>query len=458
MSQRTVSVLRRLALPVYLPTILGIAGSSAFLPVLPVIAVRLGFSVPGAAALGIIHGVFAFLGPIPVARAIALLGDRRLITVAGLLQALAGIVLGVMLTRSLDAGTPNARDRLLLVLGVVVISAGTVIWNVGRQAFLAQALPPLMRARAMTTLGGALRVGQVIGPLLGAMVIATGHTGWVLFLYAGMSLLAAILVAASMRTPAISDDSGPVPGQAAAAGSEQATAPASAPTSETAPASAPTPEPDELAPQPAGADRAHWRTQLRIALGLIPLMIARVNRPIVVPLLGLAVGLDESAISLMFGVAAVLEILLFIPAGVIMDRYGRAACAVPCLLGVGAGFAMLAPLGWGAEPSPEPAGWVFPFMLAAMLVMAVGNGLGSGIQMTLSVDLARPEHRTRDLGRWNTFMGAAPLGAPLLVSGVTLIAPVGAAAAAMTVLLVAGAWSLSRTLPAHTPAGTHSRR
>ena len=448
MSQRNLAVLRRLTLPVYVPTILGIAGSSAFLPVLPVIAVRLGFSVPGAAALGIIHGVFAFLGPIPVARAIAHLGDRRLITAAGLLQALAGIVLGVMLTRSLDAGTPNARDRLLLVLGVVVISAGTVIWNVGRQAFLAQALPPLMRARAMTTLGGALRVGQVIGPLLGAMVIATGHTGWVLFLYAGMSLLAAILVAANMRTPAISDDSGPVPGQAASAGSERATAPASAPTS----------EPDQLSPQPAGADRAHWRTQLRIALGLIPLMIARVNRPIVVPLLGLAVGLDESAISLMFGVAAVLEILLFIPAGVIMDRYGRAACAVPCLLGVGAGFAMLAPLGWGGGPPADPAGWVFPFMLVAMLVMAVGNGLGSGIQMTLSVDLARPEHRTRDLGRWNTFMGAAPLGAPLLVSGVTLFAPVGAAAAAMAVQLAAGAWSLSRTLPAHTPAGTHSRR
>ena len=40
---------------------------------------------------------------------------------------------------------------------------------------------------------------------------------------------------------------------------------------------------------------------------------------------------DDSAISLIFGISMGMEMLLFYPAGSVMDRWGRKAVALPCL-------------------------------------------------------------------------------------------------------------------------------
>ena len=58
-------VLRRLALPLYLPTLAQGAGFTALAPVLPLLALDLGFSVPASAALGLITGVLGVVGPMP---------------------------------------------------------------------------------------------------------------------------------------------------------------------------------------------------------------------------------------------------------------------------------------------------------------------------------------------------------------------------------------------------------
>jgi MFS family permease len=161
-------------------------------------------------------------------------------------------------------------------------------------------------------------------------------------------------------------------------------------------------------------------------------------------------------ISIVFGVSAALEILLVIPAGSLMDRFGRAAVAVPCALLMGAGFLLLAVLGIVLQG--QGPGLALVALLVPSLLIGLGNGLGSGLVMTLGIDVSPVYDRATYLAWWNTMLGAGRLAAPLIVTGVTLVAPVAIAGAATGAICVAGGIWLTRILPRVTPSGGTRRR
>jgi MFS family permease len=183
-------------------------------------------------------------------------------------------------------------------------------------------------------------------------------------------------------------------------------------------------------------------------------MMARVNRPTIVPLLGLALGVDAGTISVVFGISAVLDIALVVPAGVLMDRYGRAAVAVPCSVVMGVGFVALGVL--ALTVGDLGAGWAVFALLVPSLLIAMGNGLGSGIVMTLGIDVCPAHDRTRYLAWWNTLIGSGRLAAPLIVAGITLVAPVAVAGLASGALCLVGGAVLWRVLPGFTPPGSRT--
>ena len=56
------------------------------------------------------------------------------------------------------------------------------VWGLARQAYLSEAVPLEMRARALSTLGGVQRIGSFIGPFLGAFAmkfLGTDGAYWV---------------------------------------------------------------------------------------------------------------------------------------------------------------------------------------------------------------------------------------------------------------------------------------
>lgn len=416
-------VLRALAPSVYIPSLLEFSADAAILPVVPLIALDLGFSVPQAAALTTILGVAAFLGPIPASGFIQRIGARRALVVTGaalvLTGAAAALVLGGAAQGSEAAG---AGGRALLVGVLVVMAISSQVWQLGRQAYLGSALPSGMRARGMTLFGGTVRIGQVIGPLLGAVVIALGHETWVFALQAALCAVATAMVAVFLPP---GERTGPAARRIAAR-----TAPSTARTRLT---------------------RAVLARMTAVALGILPVMMSRTVRPVIVPLLGQSLGLDAFWVSLVFGAGAVVEIALVVPAGTLMDRHGRAAVAVPCSLVMGIGFGLLALLAvtLGRE---GPAGAILALLVPSLLI-SLGNGLGSGIVQTLGLDVSPVRERTRYLGWWNTMIGAGRFAAPLMVAAITAIAPVTVAALAAGGACLVGAGWLGRVLPRLRPAG-----
>lgn len=448
-------VVRRLAPSIYVPTVLESAGETALLPVVPVLAHQLGFSVSGAAALTIIAGIGAVLGPVPVGRLMIAVGAQRAIVVSGIVLTLANIVALLLMGGGLD-GSPEHGHRIALVLLLVVMAATSQVWSLGRQAYLGTELPVQMRARGMTTFGGMIRAGQVVGPLLGALVMGLGHEVWVFGLFAVLSGSATVMVAVFM-----------VPGEsrheARSGRAEHRVHPDREDADVTEEeldeeveraARAAAPELPPETPSPTG--RAVLATMVRTGIGVTPIVMGRINRPVIVPLLGVALGLDAQSISIVFGIAAFVEILMFVPAGSVMDRYGRAAVAVPCSIVMGLGYvllAVLAPtLGSGSHLMAIVA------LTVPCLLIAVGNGLGSGIVMTLGIDVSPERGRTRYLSWWNTVIGVGRLTAPLLVSVIALFAPIAVAGAVSGALCLLGAGWLARVLPQVAPGPSRPSR
>ncbi|MGA4669881.1 MFS transporter [Propionibacteriaceae bacterium Y1923] len=419
------ALVRQLGLPVYLPTLSQASGFTALAPVLPLVALDLGFGIAAAAALGLIAGVLGVLGPVPAGRVIAWLGERVAMVITGVLVTCA-LLCGWLIVGDGEANGAGSAHRYGLVAVLVGVGVGQQVWILGRQSYVGSAVHPRLRARAMSSFGGMMRIGQVIGPALGAVAAAASGMAAVFLLSAGLMTLATLLVTVFLVPRA---QAGPTPDEAAGGTGDQ-------------PGAA------------AGFDGAWWRdprvvTMAKVAMGTAPLQMARVVRPTLLPLVGAGLGLGAETISLVFAVAASVEILLFLPAGSYMDKFGRTAVLVPCLLMLGVGYVALAVLALTVgESSPTMA---LVTVGGVALLLALGNGLGAGIVMTLGLDLTPEQDRARHLARWMTMTGVGPLAGPLLVSLVSLVAPIALAGGLLgSLCLAAGVWIL-RILPGVTP-------
>jgi MFS family permease len=106
--------------------------------------------------------------------------------------------------------------------------------------------------------------------------------------------------------------------------------------------------------------------------------------------------------------------LLFYPAGRLMDLRGRAWVAVPSMLGLAAGHLLL-PL----------TGTALTLTLVAVL-MGLGNGMGAGLVMTLGADIAPPGQRPVFFGIWRVVSDTGSGAGPFLLAGITAAVSLGA--------------------------------
>jgi MFS family permease len=178
--------------------------------------------------------------------------------------------------------------------------------------------------------------------------------------------------------------------------------------------------------------REHRRTFLTLGVAVIVIGASRSVRTGLLPLWSESVGIDARTTSLIFALAAAVDIAFFYPGGWLMDRHGRRIVAVPVVLSVAVG-SLLLPLTDGALG-----------VAAVMVLIAAGNGLGSGIVMTIGADTAPTQGRLQFLGGWRLCGDVGNSGGPLLVAGVAAVAPLATACVVIGVLGLAGAGWVGR--------------
>jgi MFS family permease len=190
----------------------------------------------------------------------------------------------------------------------------------------------------------------------------------------------------------------------------------------------------------SAGERGHpgvWRVlaqhrHVLLTLGVVVVVISasRSVRTGLLPLWADHVGISPSTKTLIFALAGAVDLVFFYPGGWLMDHRGRTVVAVPVVLSV-AVAALLLPLATSA--------WS---VAAVVVLIAVGNGLGSGIVMVLGADAAPVEGRAQFLGGWRLCGDIGLSGGPLVVSAVAAVAPLAVACVAIGVLGLAGtAWT-----------------
>jgi len=345
-------------------------GHGAVMPVLALRARELGADVSTAAFVVALLGLGSLLASLPAGALVARIGERRALTTVGSLDVI--------------AMSAAALTESVLGLGLAVMFSG-MTWTVflmARQGYLIDAVPFSHRARAMSGLGGAMRVGVLIGPLLGAVLIHLGTLTWVFWLAAAMSAVSALL---ARTMPDFGSESRRTTTQASV----------------------------------LSVLRAHLGTLLTLGVAVVIINASRSLRAGLLPLWAEHVGLSASTTSLIFAAAAAVDIAFFVPSGWLMDRHGRFVVAVPVVATAALGCALL------------PLATTAVTVGGVMVLMAMGNGLGSGIVMTLGADTAPTQSRAQYLGGWRLCGDLGGTGGALMVGAVAAVAPLAVASVVM---------------------------
>lgn len=355
------SPIPRLILPLYLPTFFLSIGEGVLVPTLPLYARDFDVSLTLVTlAIGAV-GVGTLLANVPAGFLVARVGGRRVM--------LAGT--GVLAAASL--ALPFSAFFVQVIAYRIAAGLGTALWSISRFAFIAEAVPLMHRGRTTALFGGMNRAGMFIGPALGG-VLANRVGMEAALISAGVAALLAFATAIPFvregsGAPVVARRGSMIGGLIHVAKSR----------------------PNDV----AAASVANFLAQL-----------IRAGRTTLLPLVGaFSLGLDVETLGLIIGIGSLIDMVLFLPAGVIMDRFGRKFSSVPSFLTLAGGM-VVAAMAFDA-----------PSLLAASILLGIGNGVGSGSMMTLGADLAPPDARGEFLGFWSLIGNAGSTGGPVVVGG-----------------------------------------
>ncbi len=415
-------VLWRFGPMVYGPTVLFALGEGAVIPLIPVIAAQLGADVATAALVASALVVGQLCGNIPAGWAVARIGERLTMSIAGTVSLAGVVVLAV------------APTLPVFAMAVFLIGFCAAAFGLARHSFMTTRVPLSFRARALSLLGGTFRLGMFIGPFVAAGLLVLFHDEHATIWFFAACLVATVLLV--LLGPDPERRFARIDGRNATASMED--------TGE--PVTGSVPAVDRRSGPGTGVFRTmvrHRDVLSRLGLAAASLSAVRSARQVVLPLWGVSIGLDPQTIALVVGISGAIDFALFYASGQVMDRFGRLWAALPAMLLMGAGFLALA----FTHDLDQSAMWFA--MFAA--VLGVGNGLSSGILLTLGADVAPKADPAPFLGSWRTLTDAGGAAAPLLVSGIAAVSSLAVATGVMGGIGLLGALAFVRWVPRFVP-------
>ncbi|WP_243730579.1 MFS transporter [Nesterenkonia salmonea] len=374
---------RDVVLGALIPAFIFSTGIGALLPIIAPYSVERGATLATAGVVAAMLPVGQILADLPAGQLAAKIGDRAAMLAAGLVAALGFLLAAV------------APSVITLAGAVLLVGASNAVFHLARHSYLTDVTPARNRATVLSTLGGVHRIGQFVGPFLGAGVIYFFDMGAVFFLAVATALAATVTVWLARPTKRATADAAPV------SIGEELTKP------------------------------RFWRVlsdhrRMLVTLGSVGMMVGAIRgaRQQIIPLWGEYIELDPTTISLLFGLAGGIDMLLFYPAGRVMDKLGRLWVGVPAMTILGVAMALF------------PLTSTATGLALVSMLLGFANGLGSGIMMTISSDISPPEARPQFLGAWRLLTDSGLGSGPLILAA-------GAAAGS----LAAGIWVASAVGP-----------
>ncbi len=343
------------------------------IPVLPLYARSFGVSYGVVGLVLAAQGIGNLLADVPSGMLMRKLGQRWSMLIG----------LGVLAISTIAMGVANTVPELI-IYGLIG-GVGMALWNISRHAYMTTTIPLHLRGRATATFGGINRIGVFAAPAVGGLVATLWGMRFPILLNGVLTLVAWVVIAlyaVEEETPYAQE----VKGLTGYVG--------------------------EL----VTVFRGHYRVLASAGFATFLGSMIRSGRQVVIPLFAAdVIGLDVGQIGLIVTISAAIDMSMFYPAGVIMDRFGRKFASVPS-------FAIQA-LGMALVPFTHS----FVTLMLATLVVGFGNGIGSGTMLTLGSDLAPKDAMGEFIGMWRLIGDTGRTSAPLVVGRIADVMSLGAA-------------------------------
>ena len=273
------------------------------------------------------------------------------------------MIIGAALDSLSMLGIGLATNVFQLIIFRLIGGIGGTLWSLSRHAYMADVIPRNERGRSIALFGGINRIGVFGGQVIAIFLGASLRTPF--FVYFAVGALTSALCILFIT--------------------------------ETRDSSASPPSLD-LRRLPRLL-KIHHRALLTAGFAQICVQTLRQGRWVVIPLYASEfLELPARTVRLVVMISSAVDMSLFPLAGFLMDRFGRRFSAVPCFLIFATGMALM------------PFTGRFGTLLGTAILIGFGNGVGSGIMMTLGADLAPKDGTAEFLGMWRLlgdFGGAA---------------------------------------------------
>ncbi len=249
----------------------------------------------------------------------------------------------------------------ILLFSRLLAGVSFALWSISRHAYIASVVPNESRGKALSLFGGLGRIATIIGPLLGGILAEFVSIRSPFFLQGGIAFVTLILILRTSVNYEISQRK----------------------------------TNDGYIGDFKNTFMDHKNAYLTAGIAAIALQFLRASREIVIPLWGDNVGLRKDEIGYITTLSFAVDSLMFPIAGFIMDKFGRRYTGIPAFIILGFSLVLI-----GTVNSPILFLTSYSTLILSAVLSGVGNGISSGLVLTIGSDLSPPDNRGGFLGIW----------------------------------------------------------
>tara|TARA_X000001036_G_scaffold76745_4_gene68347 strand:- start:27437 stop:28660 length:1224 start_codon:yes stop_codon:yes gene_type:complete len=347
---------------VYAPSFLLSMGQGILIPVLPIFArdtFGSGDLLVGFAVAARHFGTMGF--DVPAGILINRFGLNRTMITGVILFGLSAVIAGF------------SGSFSILLFSRILAGASFALWSISRHAYIASVIPNESRGKALSLFGGLGRIATIIGPLLGGILAEFVSIRAPFFLQGGVAIVTLILILKTSVNYELTQRK----------------------------------TNDGYLGDFKNTFLDHKNAYLTAGVAAIALQFLRASREIVIPLWGDNIGLRKDEIGYITTLSFAVDSVMFPISGYVMDRFGRRYTGIPAFAILGFSLVLI-----GTINSPILFLTSYSTLICASILSGVGNGISSGLVLTMGSDLSPPDNKGGFLGIWRLISDAGGAAGP----------------------------------------------
>ena len=350
---------------VYAPSFLLSMGQGVLIPVLPIFArdtFQSGDLLVGFAIAARHFGTMGF--DVPAGILINRFGLQRTMISGVILFGISSIIAGL------------SGSFSILLFSRLLAGASFALWSISRHAYIASVVPNESRGKALSLFGGLGRIATIIGPLMGGILAEFISIRSPFFFQGIIAFITLILIIRSSVNYELT---------------QRKTT-------------------DGYLGDFKNTFLDHKNAYLTAGIAAISLQFLRASREIVIPLWGDNIGLRKDEIGYITTLSFAVDSMMFPIAGYIMDKFGRRFTGIPAFMILGFSLVLI-----GTIDSPLIFLTGYSTLIIASILSGIGNGISSGLVLTLGSDLSPPDNKGGFLGIWRLISDGGGAAGPTVM-------------------------------------------